>query len=410
MLFRDLDRDIPAYELLGGERENIQSQEAFGSSSGRRTSERAYDQNQGRTAEYVVAKHLKNNYEDDEWVWLDDVQSSSYKHDFLFKTDEGWASIDVKSRRVNGNNDKNVQGIPTSYQDDPDFFGRHNVNKNAMQAHVDNHVYMMVALHDDASSTDEIPYKAGSVVGVTTATELAECDEYRGNPDSEIYKQAIPSSELHESSDLARVAEQSIQDVQDNGGFPSVAEKILNEEYSNIAEKYKDEIRENEKYSKPHTYDSLTEDMSMDVSKIDTDTTVEIDTDTYEPIMFNPDYEDVDRDSEMELTNYYMKNYGSLSSSETSALKYLATKEDAKDKLDEIMDAHDSITYSTLLFQNINQKRKDFKSKGMILDVIPHDEFGSVYKMMKPCGKSNCSDCPHGPYLYNTNGDYICPV
>jgi len=404
MLFSNLNRTLPTYIVSEMMRETVTTGESFGTSSVRDDWERNKDQNQGRTAEYVFAKHLDDNYDSDDWLWLDDMSSASFKHDFLLRTDEGWATIDVKSRRVNGTNSQS--GIPAGYQKDPDFFGRNNVNRNSIQTHIDNHVYAMVALHDDADIDSEAPYRSGTIAGIATAKQIANAPEYKHNPDNGIYKPCISSSDLNAVSDLDTIASNSILDVRDNGGFPSVADKIVNEEHSNIKDEYKNKIESDESNFEPKKLDTMNDNGSMNRDKFDSTVDTDIFVVDYEPMMMDMDYEK-DVDKAQELQQYYFDKYGSFNLTKTQGvLNYISKKENPEEIIDNIVDEYGELTYSTITYDWVDMVHRK-RTKGELIDAIPHEEYGTVYIREVPCGKSNCPTCPHGPYLYTTSGKYL---
>ncbi len=266
MLFDKLNRTIPTYKITNEEIKQIKTEESFSSSiSNKSTKTGSFEQNQGTAAELVFAKYLKENYQD-EWIWVDDMNTNVIDHDFLIRYNSTWIGVDVKSRLAYENNEYNVKGIPSRFKPNPGFFTRYHARKNVKRVHLKNHVHVLIVL---GNYKDKFEY--GSIVGCIGINHILKSKEYQYLIENGKYKTEIKSSESEPIHNLESVIINSLESVKQCDGFPSIVNKIINGK-TKIKDSVVDELLNNDTYitsnKKP-----LTDDYGIDINKYNIDKT-----------------------------------------------------------------------------------------------------------------------------------------
>lgn len=223
MILRDVTHKTPTYTVPEIEQEQ---DVGFGMYSQRRPDTlKQSDQDQGRAGEAVFAKWLIDNYEKD-WVWLDDfeesdsIESGVWEHDFIVETALGGATVDVKTRRMSD--------ILQQFEDDPDFWTRFYATEDVQKTHIQNHIYVLVIINDQMPARSE-QYSTGTVIGFLSGCDIRDAEEFEKNPDRVPIKYNLPSSEATQPSNesLEQVGRKAIEAFDEIGGFPSIADRLI---------------------------------------------------------------------------------------------------------------------------------------------------------------------------------------
>lgn len=221
-LLSDINHPTPLYTVPDIREDDV----AFGNTSNTRdATERAEDQTQGRAGELIVAKFLEDYYEKD-WIWLDDIdEDTAWEYDFVIETEQGGATVDVKTRRLSD--------IQSNWESDPDFWPRFYATDDVQKVHIHSHIYLLVILLDELPEYKD-EYVAGSVVGGVNSEQILECDEeYLKNPDKIPVKYNVPASKACRPSRLEEHALTSMEGCAERGGMPSVAARVVTSSYKN---------------------------------------------------------------------------------------------------------------------------------------------------------------------------------
>lgn len=266
MLLGKTPHNTPTYAIPPKARDELKTTEKYGVTQETRGERlRSTHQNVGRLGEYIFAKHLENEYERS-WKWLDDINSDEWEHDFVVDTSLGGATVDVKTRMASEIPQGLTKQDGSSVRQDPDYWTRFYATETTQKTHVQNHLYVLILLHDDVHGQDDAVL--GSVIGVLSGESVLECDEFEKNPDDIPVKFKLPCSQSNEpTSDVIQsTGADAIQAFDENGGFPSIASRLVETADGNGA--VNERAIQDEKYWYPKLSPITSKDASVDLNSI----------------------------------------------------------------------------------------------------------------------------------------------